>query len=185
MTMPALTYPSLSDGVITLRPWKAEDVDAQLAAFTDPVFLQFSDWAPSGRVDVAKRIAAIDQACEQGIALHLAIAAAGQFDAALGEVSLSGVDLGQRRASVGYWLMPGARGRGVASGAVRLIVGWAFSELRLARLELTCGPDNVASQRVARRCGFRQEGLLRSHLAFKGGRRDSLVFGLLPGELIQ
>jgi RimJ/RimL family protein N-acetyltransferase len=185
MTMPALTYPSLSDGVITLRPWDVEDVDAQLAAFTDPVFLQFSDWAPSDRMDVIERIAAVDQAREQGIALHLAITDTGRFDAVLGEVSLSGVDLGQRRASVGYWLTPGARGRGVASGAVRLIVGWAFSELGLARLELTCGPDNVASQRVARRCGFRQEGLLRSHLAFKGGRRDSLVFGLLPGELIQ
>ena len=50
-------------------------------------------------------------------------------------------------------------------------------------LELTCGPDNLASQRVAERCGFTREGVLRSQLPFKGGRRDSVVFSLLPGEL--
>jgi RimJ/RimL family protein N-acetyltransferase len=59
----------------------------------------------------------------------------------------------------------------------------AFVELGLARLELTCGPENVASQRVAERCGFTREGLLRSHVPFKGARRDSVIYGLLPGEL--
>ena len=53
----------------------------------------------------------------------------------------------------------------------------------LGRLELTCGPDNHASQGVADRCGFTREGVLRSHTPFKAGRRDTVVFGLLPGEL--
>ena len=41
--------------------------------------------------------------------------------------------------------------------------------------------DNVASQRVAERCGFTREAMLRSHIPFKGGRRDTVVFSLLPG----
>ena len=64
-----------------------------------------------------------------------------------------------------------------------MLARWAFDELAIARLELTCGPDNVASQRVAARCGFVREGLLRSHMAFKGGRRDTVLHGLLAGEL--
>ena len=83
---------------------------------------------------------------------------------------------GPRRWGSGWG--PDARGRGVATHAVRLIAGWAFTELGLARLELTCGPDNEASQRVAERCGFTREGL-RSHMPFKGGRRDTVVFSLL------
>ena len=79
------------------------------------------------------------------------------------------------RAGVGYWLVPAARGRGVATRAVRLLARWAFDSLGVVRLELTCGPDNVASQRVAERCGFTREGLMRAHLPFKGGRRDTVL----------
>jgi GNAT superfamily N-acetyltransferase len=79
--------------------------------------------------------------------------------------------------------VPAARGRGVATHAVRLIGRWAFEDLELARLELTCAPDNHASQQVAARCGFTREGLLRSHVPFNGGRRDSVMFSLLPGEM--
>ncbi len=65
----------------------------------------------------------------------------------------------------------------------RLIAGWAFNDdLQLARLELTCGPDNLASQRDAERCGFTREGVPRSHVPLKGGRRDTVLFSLLPGE---
>jgi RimJ/RimL family protein N-acetyltransferase len=63
------------------------------------------------------------------------------------------------------------------------MAGWAFAALGVARLELTCGPDNAASQRVALRCGFVREGVLRSHMQFKCGRRDTVMFSLLPGEL--
>jgi RimJ/RimL family protein N-acetyltransferase len=65
---------------------------------------------------------------------------------------------------------------------VRLVTGWAFATLGLARLQLTCAPDNLASQRVAERCGFTREGVLRSHMAFKGGRRDTVVYGLVAGD---
>jgi RimJ/RimL family protein N-acetyltransferase len=101
----------------------------------------------------------------------------------LGSVSLHEVRLDQGSAAVGYWLVPEARGRGAATQAVRLLARWAFAELGLARLELTCGPENEASQHVAERCGFSREGILRSHVPFKGGRRDSVIYSLLPGEL--
>jgi RimJ/RimL family protein N-acetyltransferase len=66
-----------------------------------------------------------------------------------------------------------ARGRGVASEALRLLTDWGFSR-GLHRLELRIGADNVASQRVAERCGYVREGLLRS-LHFKEGRRSDIV----------
>lgn len=180
----SLSYPTLTDDVIVLRVWDVDDVDTQLAAFADPVFVRFSDWAPDGRDELVERLDRIEQARQSGLGIHLAIARQDNPSLALGEVSLAGIDLINRRASVGYWLSPAARGRGLASRAVRLLSRWAFDDLGLARLELTCGPDNPGSQGVAERCGFRREGRLRSHMTFKGGRRDSLVYGLLPGELL-
>jgi RimJ/RimL family protein N-acetyltransferase len=80
---------------------------------------------------------------------------------------------------VGYWLAAAARGRGVATHAVRLMARRAFDALGVARLELTCDPDNHPPQRAAERCSFTREGLLRSHMPFKGARRDSVLFALL------
>jgi RimJ/RimL family protein N-acetyltransferase len=67
---------------------------------------------------------------------------------------------------------------------LRLLSRFALDELELQRLDLVTDPDNVASQRVAEKVGFRREGVLRSHLRHPDGRiRDSVMFSLLPGEL--
>jgi RimJ/RimL family protein N-acetyltransferase len=56
--------------------------------------------------------------------------------------------------------------------------------LGVQRLELTTAPENVASQRVAERAGFSREGVLRGLVATKeNGRRDSVMFSLLPADL--
>lgn len=181
--MPTLEFPELADDVVRLRAWRDADADDQLAGLTDPLFVRHSDVPPLDRDKIIRRIAALDRQRMTGSAIYFAIVAAHDDTEVLGEVSLSDLDGGTGRGSVGYWLLGAARGRGAATRAVRLLAGWSFAELGLARLELTCGPDNPGSQRVALRSGFRQEGLLRSHQPFKGGRRDSLIFGLLPNDL--
>jgi RimJ/RimL family protein N-acetyltransferase len=178
-----MRVPPLADEVVALRAWREADVPAQLQAFSDPWFQRFSDWAPRTEAEALAYLAAHEQARQRGEQVELALVEPHDDEALLGGGSLNDVDLQRGQAAIGYWLAPQARGRGVATHAVRLIAGWAFGDLQLARLELTCGPDNHASQRVAERCGFTREGVLRSHLPFKGGRRDSVVFSLLPGEL--
>jgi RimJ/RimL family protein N-acetyltransferase len=181
--MISLPIPSLADEVVLLRAWNDTDVPAQLEAFRDPVFQRFSDWAPQTEAAARAYLAAHEQARRRGEQIELALAEPHDENLVLGGASLNNVNRGQGRAAIGFWLAPHARGRGVACHAVRLLAGWAFDDLHVARLELTCGPDNRASQRVAERCGFTREGVLRSHLPFKDARRDTVVFSLLPGEL--
>ena len=181
--MAELPVPALPDQVVCLRRWRKSDVRAQLEAFSDPVFERFSDWAPQTEVDARAYLAAHEQARQAGQQIEFALVEPHDDNVVLGGASLNGVDFELGRAAIGYWLAPHARGRGVATHAVRLISHWAFEELCLARLELTCGLDNHASQGVAERCGFAREGVLRSHIPFTGTRRDTVVFGLLPGEL--
>jgi ribosomal-protein-alanine N-acetyltransferase len=180
-----LRFPAvdLGDAVVRLRPWRETDVRWQLEAFSDPWFQRFSDWAPESESAAHRRRLRDERARRRGEQLQFALVEPSDDELLLGGVSLHEVEMDQRRAAVGYWLAPEARGRGVATHAVRLLARWAFDELGLARLALTCGPDNHASQSVAERCGFRHEGVLRSHMPFKGGRRDTVVFGVLPDEL--
>jgi RimJ/RimL family protein N-acetyltransferase len=181
--MAELRVPALADEVVRLRRWREADVPAQLEAFGDPVFKRFSDWAPHTEADARVYLAEHEQARQAGRHIEFALVEPHDDNAVLGGASLNNVNLEQGRAAIGYWLAPHARGRGAATHAVRLISRWAFEELQLARLDLTCGPDNRASQGVAERCGFTREGVLRSHIPFKGTRRDTVVFSLLPGEL--
>ncbi|MBA3364611.1 MAG: GNAT family N-acetyltransferase [Actinobacteria bacterium] len=96
----------------------------------------------------------------------------GSIDVRLGEIG-----------SIGYWVAPAARGQGVATRALRLVSRWAVREQGVERLELTTHPENIASQRVAEKAGFQREGVLRAHTRFSDGRRDSVMFSLLPGDL--
>jgi RimJ/RimL family protein N-acetyltransferase len=154
-------------------------------AFADPLVQRFS-WPrtePYTEADAREFYGGLEAARQEDQQLDLALVAPGDDADVLGGASLYAVELSERRAAVGYWLASHARGRGLATHATRLLARWGFEHLGLERLELTCGPDNGASQRVAERCGFAREGLLRSQMRFKGGRRDTLVYGLLPGEL--
>jgi RimJ/RimL family protein N-acetyltransferase len=73
------------------------------------------------------------------------------------------LDLNARQGEIGYVVAPSARGRGVATRALRLLTDWGFSGLGLERIELWIDVDNPASERVAERAGYLREGTLRSY----------------------
>jgi ribosomal-protein-alanine N-acetyltransferase len=94
------------------------------------------------------------------------------------------VNLGpSRRATVGYWLLPEARGRGLATRAVRLVSQWALRTLDVVRLGLLAEPSNERSQGVAERAGFSREGVLRSWTEIDGRRIDYVSFSLVAADL--
>jgi RimJ/RimL family protein N-acetyltransferase len=90
----------------------------------------------------------------------------------LGFASLVHVDLPAAEAEIGYLVGKAARGRGVATRALRLLTNWSFDELGLERVELLIQPENTASARVAERAGYELEGVLRSKHVEDGRRAD-------------
>ncbi|WP_149825036.1 GNAT family N-acetyltransferase [Streptomyces tailanensis] len=90
----------------------------------------------------------------------------------LGQVGFSAVEPFMRRAMVGYWVLPEARGRRVATRSLALAARWAFAELGLHRIELDHALGHDASCRIAERCGFPAEGTLRGAM-FEQGRHDA------------
>jgi RimJ/RimL family protein N-acetyltransferase len=99
----------------------------------------------------------------------------------LGRVGLGLDRLGG--AQIGYWMDPAARGRGVATGAVRALCGWAFDVLGLGLIEWRAEVGNVASRRVAEKAGFRFEAVLRQRLVHRGQRVDAWIGSLLRAEM--
>ena len=81
---------------------------------------------------------------------------------------------------VGYWLLPAARGRGLATGAVRLITDWAVNKLGFTTMRLKTAPDNERSQRLAERSGFRRMSPIEGEP--DGPDAGQVIFELLPGS---
>lgn len=84
---------------------------------------------------------------------------------------------------VGYWVAAHARGRGVATAATRAVARWALTDLGAHRVEWHAEVGNTGSRRVAERCGFTVEGVLRERLETPLGWRDVWVAGLLRRDL--
>ncbi|MFI5936702.1 GNAT family N-acetyltransferase [Actinoplanes sp. NPDC051494] len=95
-------------------------------------------------------------------------------DRLLGGAGIDRVAPERGQAEIGYWTAPHARGRGVATAAVRALTGHAV-EAGFARVELLTHWENTISQRVALAAGFTREGVRRSALPDRDGGRDDLV----------
>jgi RimJ/RimL family protein N-acetyltransferase len=175
--------PLLADARVTLRPWADGDVAWLARESRDPLVPRFTSVPErNSERDVRAFLLAQGPLRERGEQLHL-LAVETTSGARVGPVGLHHVDWTHRSAEVGYWTARAARGRGSTAAAVRLLCAWALGPLGLERLELRADVENIASQRVARACGFTREGVLRSAAVRPGGRASLVVFGLLAGEL--
>jgi ribosomal-protein-alanine N-acetyltransferase len=177
--------PPLADGGIVLRLLEPSDATAILAAVQDPEIPRFTAIPPTHTLpSVASWIASRPDAMAAGEGIDFAIADGvdGQLVGSIG-VGRSADD--PRCAEVGYWVAAPARGRGVATAALRLVTAWALSELELARIQLTTHEENAPSQHVAEAAGFRREGLLRALREQHGRRVDLVMYARLPGDELE
>jgi RimJ/RimL family protein N-acetyltransferase len=177
----AFPDPPLSAGGVVLRRGEPGDIGWITAACSDREVGRYVPALPYPYSESDARAfiehAARGWAEASGATFVIARAPGGEGLGAI-ELHLSAAD--PELAEVGYWLRREARGRGAATTAVRLVAGWAFRELGIERLSLQTHPENHASQRVAERAGFTREGLLRAWMPSPAGRRDSVMFSLLP-----
>jgi RimJ/RimL family protein N-acetyltransferase len=90
----------------------------------------------------------------------------------LGRIAMRGFNFADGLAGCAYWVLPAARGAGVAPRALTALTGWAFGRAGFHRLYLDHSTRNTASCRVATKSGFRLEGTKRSAAVHADGRHD-------------
>lgn len=84
---------------------------------------------------------------------------------------------------IGYHTFdPGRRGKGYMTEALTLLVHHLFTTTKVNRLQGTVIPANVSSRRVAEKCGFRSEGILRGAVYLGGANHDVELLSLLRSE---
>ncbi|MBC2904650.1 GNAT family N-acetyltransferase [Streptomyces cupreus] len=168
--------PDLRTPHLWLRPWDPEseqDVEAWLRGRTDPEFerwntpLRFTTDLDSAR----DQLQASARTAEEGTAAPYCIADP-ETGRPLGHIGVNVINRVMSTARVGYWVLPEARGHGIATRALALATRWALTDLGLHRLELDHAVGHESSCHIAERCGFTYEGTLRGAM-WEARRHDA------------
>ena len=105
-------------------------------------------------------------------------------NAALGTLIINDIDRQNGTAQIHIKMAKAeGRGKGYGTDAIRTGVEYAFKEMRLHCIYAIVLSTNVISQRLFTKCGFKQEGILRSR-SFKGGKYvDAYSYSILPEDI--
>lgn len=171
--------PVLADGTLVLRAWREGDVDAAVGGHDH----QIAHWLGRPAATPASMRAAIEEwreGWQAGTVANFVIEA----DAVV--VGWVEVRLHGPHDSVGdlsWTVFSTARGRGLGTRAVRMLIDWAMSHpgqggLGLTRVQTRIEPDNHAALRVASRAGLRREGTQRVAPG-TGDRPDTAAYVVL------
>lgn len=165
---------------IVLRRWRRTDASALLVACQDP---EIARWVTIPQPYLAADADAfIESALEMwrsgtGAPFVIEEARTGRF---LGAVTRFGPD--GHQSTVGMWLVPEARGRGVGTRTLRLIAEWTFATTPTLRLDCFIMVGNEASERMVERAGFQREGVLRAWDIHRDGVPvDCVVYSRIRG----
>lgn len=183
---PVLPSVVLSTDRLVLRAHTRDDIDAVLHGATDPGVQRWLPMPSPGRPYtrahaenwclVAAPKARVDGDGQQWAAVD---AATGAY---AGSVGLNRTMWKAGTTEVGYWLVPEARGRGLATEAVAAVSRWALLDQGFQRVELKAAVGNTPSRRVAEKAGFTYEGTERNAMPLHEGRTDLAVYSLIPTD---
>ncbi|MFG3587377.1 GNAT family N-acetyltransferase [Streptomyces sp. NPDC047990] len=157
-------------GDLLLRPWKEPDAPTFFSAYQDGEIRRWHTRRPAGELEVREWFEAYHEDWSRERGGHWAITRNGAE--VLGRIALRGLDFNDGTAEVAYWVLPSARGAGVASDALSALTVWALREIGIHRLELDHSTRNLASCKVAANSGYRLEGTKRSAAVHDDGRHD-------------
>jgi ribosomal-protein-alanine N-acetyltransferase len=176
MTPPFGPDPPLTDGTVLLRAPEARDLPAIEAGIRDPDVIRWIGPTMGTAMDV------LAEARTRWTSGSPAFSICERDGTCVGQIWISMRVADHKAGSVGYWLLPTARRRGLATRAVRLVSGWAVRVLGITDLRLTTEPENERSRRVAERSGFRQTAVLRQSATIDGRLIDQVVYKLVTDE---
>jgi RimJ/RimL family protein N-acetyltransferase len=179
---PRLAVPAegIRAGDVRLRLPRLEDVNGLMPAFSDPELREAGNLPAFNRQELIANLGELPALAGSGRLLPLAA-----LDAETGDVIGAGVlhhlDTERRIVEIGYFVLPEARGRSLATTIARALAEHAFS-LGVERVAAYVNVGNTASDRVLERAGFTREGIVRSMPKPDGQRVDKTLFSLLPGD---
>ena len=100
----------------------------------------------------------------------------------IGMISLIHLDKESKRAEIAYWIGKDYWGKGIGTEAVNIILKFGFKQLKLMRIFGRAMHENIASQKLLEKTGFKYEGTMRKYKFWHGKWMDYLMYSILRDE---
>lgn len=172
----------LSTGNLLLRPFVDGDALQFVQAARESA-KTVGIWMPWWKADYSEEEALRwFEACGEGIAkkseydIGIFLADSGTF---AGGISVNRIDADNRIANIGYWIRESMQNQGLCSRAVKRISEFGFEDLGLVRLEIIVLTENLASRRVAEKCGAKLEYIAENRLIHNDRPMPAAIYSLL------
>jgi RimJ/RimL family protein N-acetyltransferase len=176
------TLPTINANRVLLRPISDGDIESLFKIFSDPEVMRYWSTPPLKDLDAARELLN-DMRDKFQRKLFFQWGIALQTDNTLiGTSTLFHIEADNHRAEIGYALGRAYWKKGYIQEALTALLGYAFGELNLHRIEADVDPRNEASIRTLERLGFTREGYLRERWNVCGELQDALFYGLLRHE---
>ena len=186
MTVATQTATEFSDGTIAIRTYQPSDVHACFEAARESI-VEVSRHLPwlhqeysieETRMWIEKTVPKL---WEQQSEYHFAITDV-ETGSVLGGCGLDQVNWVDQTANLGYWVRTSRTRQGVATAASKLLIRFAFEQLRLKRIDVVTSIDNIASARVAERLNPSEKKRVKNRSSSEGGVSDAIVFSIFSQD---
>ena len=157
------------------------------AWISDPVVARYLTWRTSTRAESLIKLAeALQETHKQPRSKYFLAVVLRENDQIIGEAGFTIKSQGEGGgvAEMGYFLLQEYWGKGYASEAAELMIGYCFSVLGLHKVTADCDAENRASEGVMKKCGLIREAYRQKHYLLDGKWRDRLDYALLYEDWI-
>jgi RimJ/RimL family protein N-acetyltransferase len=178
------SFTELTGPRVSLRRFGPADVAAFVAYRSRPEVARYQSWdAPYPRAEGERFVAQLTTAHPdtpgEWFQFAVALRESGQL---IGDCAAQPLASDPRQCEIGFTLAPAAQGRGYATEAVQLLLGYLFGARAKHRVIACCDARNTASAALLERLGLRREGHCRQSTWAKGEWTDDLLFAQLSDE---
>ncbi|MFZ6758350.1 GNAT family N-acetyltransferase [Undibacterium sp. Ji50W] len=183
--MPSFEQVTIDTPRLHLRPLCLDDADAILRIRSNPDVMRYMPSAPWTELVQATAMVERDKAAMlKGDFARLGLIRKTD-NLFLGSCILFHLDVGCRRAEIGYEMDVAVWGQGYMHEALVALLNYGFDEMNLNRVEADIVPHNLGSAKTLERLGFIREGLLRERWIVEGNVSDSAIYGLLRSDWVK
>jgi len=168
MTQAARPFVELATERLRLRRIVPADVGVIFRGLSDPRVIAHYGVSYESLEATQRQMDWFEEIHAAGTGVWWGICEVGADDALIGACGLNDINAQHGRGELGYWLLPGHWGKGIAAECVGAVLEHAFGAMMLHRVGADVDVDNYASRRLLERLGFRLEGMRRG-FERKGG----------------